>query len=312
MDNSRLLTNFLSRDRIIIQTLSVRKLIQSFLIVVGMFILGCGYKSPNIANTTPDDLSSPFSQYSQSVKDTFYITVALPPGYSEETQRRYPLVIVLDGNFYFPMMSSITKEYAVAGLLNQQIVVGVGYKSFHLMDSLRVRDYLFPKPLPSDELSGDAEGLNFYNYLTRELLPVIKNQYRTDNGSCSLLGHSFGGYFVLFALLTELKNNASNFSTFISASPSLWYNDFYLNQLPDYLSKQRHKKLNLLISVGALEDSTWSVKPVANLANEINKRNIKDLQFRSHIYDHLDHMDVPLTSFTRGLRDFMVARDTAN
>jgi predicted alpha/beta superfamily hydrolase len=118
-----------------------------------VFILGCEVKSPGDRSPGNDELSIHFNQYSQSVKDTFYIDVQLPSNYFEDTQRRYPLVIVLDGNFHFPMMESITKQYAIAGLLDQRIVVEVGYKSFIEMDSLRVRDYLFPKPLPSDELT---------------------------------------------------------------------------------------------------------------------------------------------------------------
>ena len=144
-----------------------------FLILTTMFILGCENKPRDPANESCNDLSKHLDQYSQSVKDTFYIDIQLPSNYFEDPQRRYPVVIVLDGNFYFPMMESIMEQYAFAGLLDRLIVVGVGYKSFSIMDSLRVRDYLFPKPLPTDELTADGGGLNFYNFLTAELLPLI-------------------------------------------------------------------------------------------------------------------------------------------
>ena len=64
----------------------------------------------------------------------------------------YPTVFLLDGNFYFPMMASTFRQYEIAGLLEPTIVVGIGYKSFTEMDSLRVRDYLYPAALPSDEI----------------------------------------------------------------------------------------------------------------------------------------------------------------
>ena len=52
-----------------------------------------------------------------------------------------------------------------------------------------------------------------------------------------------------------------------------------------------------------MEDSIWSVNPVKNLTTEIQKRNPKGLRFKSRIYSHLDHMDVAVLSFTKGLQE---------
>lgn len=202
--------------------------------------------------------------------------------------------LTLSINNYFFCRMLIEREHT--------ILVGVGYKSFKSMDSLRTRDYLYPKALPSDEMNVIGGGQNFLNYLTKELLPKIDSQYRTEKNNRALLGHSFGGYFVLYSLLNQLQNKTNDFKTFISASPTLWYNNFYLNQLPLHLSKNE-KPLGLFLSVGSMEDSTWSVKPVKELTTEVEKRNIKGLEFKSRIYNHLDHMDVAILSFTKGLQE---------
>ena len=245
-----------------------------------------------------------FTQFSAIVKDTFFINVQLPKGYSEDPENpdRYPTVFLLDGNFYFPMMASTFRQYEIAGLLEPTIVVGISYKSFTEMDSLRVRDYLYPAALPSDEINAAGGGNLFYDFLINELLPKIDAQYRTDKNNRALLGHSFGGYFVLYSLLNQLNNKTSYFKKFISASPTLWYNNFYLNQLPQQLDKNS-EQLGLFISVGQMEDSIWSVNPVKALTTEIQKRNLKRLQFKSRIYNHLDHMDVGILSFTKGLQE---------
>jgi predicted alpha/beta superfamily hydrolase len=158
--------------------------------------------------------------------------------------------------------------------------------------------------LPSDEITTDSGGLNFYTYLTKELLPEIDSQYRTDKNNRALLGHSFGGYFVLYGLLNQLQRKTNDFKTFVSASPTVWYNNFYLNQLPDQLTT-KGGPINLFISVGGNEDLTWSVTPVKDLSIEIQKRNIKELEFESRVYNHLDHMDVAVLSFTQGLQAIM-------
>ncbi|MCS6283744.1 MAG: alpha/beta hydrolase, partial [Dolichospermum sp.] len=221
-----------------------------------------------------------FSQYSESVKDTFYIDVQLPKEYEANPNKKYPTLVFVDGNFYFPMMSAIFHQYENAGLLEPFIVVAVGYKSFKTMDSLRIRDYLFPKALPSDELNADGGGQHFYDYITKELLPKIDSDFRTDKADRTLLGHSFGGYFVLYSLFHQSTNQTDDFKSFISASPTLWYNDFYLNKLPDQLSTTE-KNLGLFLSVGELEDSTWSVNPVRSLTRDLQKKQIKGLNFKS-------------------------------
>ena len=243
-----------------------------------------------------------FTQFSAIVKDTFFINIQLPKGYSENPDKHYSTVFLLDANFYFPMMASTFRQYEIAGLLEPTIVVGIGYKSFTEMDSLRVRDYLYPAALPSDEINAAGGGQLFYDFLINELLPEIDTQYRTDKNNRALLGHSFGGYFVLYSLLNQLNNKTSYFKKFISASPALWYNNFYLNQLPQQLDKNS-EQLGLFISVGQMEDSIWSVNPVKDLTTEIRKRNLKGLQFKSRIYNHLDHMDVAVLSFTKGLQE---------
>ena len=177
-----------------------------------------------------------------------------------------------------------------------------------LQESLRVRDYLYPESLPSDEIDAMGGGQNFQNYLTGQLLPKIDAQYRTDNNRRALLGHSFGGYFVLYSLLNQLQNKTNHFQTFISASPTLWYNNFFLNQLPEQLAKSE-KQLGIFLSVGGMEDSTWSITPVKNLTVEIQKRNIKGHSFVSRIYNLLDHLDVAVLSFTKGLQELAADKE---
>ena len=274
-------------------------------VVLVSFLLACSDKEHN---DDQNGIQIKFTQYSRFVNDTFHIQLQVPRDYYSKPDKKYPVVVLLDGNFYYPIMSSIVRQYEIAGLLPPVILVGVGYKSFIIMDSLRVRDYLFPKALPSDELESDGGGLNFYNYLTRELLPKVDGDYRTESANRTLLGHSFGGYFALYSLFHQATTNSNEFRNFISASPSLWYNNFYLNQLPEQLAKAE-RPVGLFLSVGEMEDSTWSVKPLADVTREIGKRKIKGLEFNSRIYNHLEHMDVAILTFTKGLQEMVKAKE---
>lgn len=267
----------------------------------GIILLACSTKENQVKQ---DTLLLKFSQYSESVEDTFYIDIQLPSEYHRDETKSYKTVYLLDGNFYFPMMASIISQHEIARLMEPVILIGVGYKNFKTMDSLRVRDYLYPKAIPSDEIISRGGGQKFNHFLTNELIPRIDSEFRTENDHRALLGHSFGGYFVLYSLLKQLENKTHNFSTFISASPVLWYNDFYLKYLPAVLGTSAND-VKLFVSVGGQEDSVWSVMPVKNLTAEIESNSVKQLEFKSHVYNHLDHMDVSLVSFTKGLQEFI-------
>ena len=64
--------------------------------------------------------------------------------------------------------------------------------------------------------------------------------------------------------------------------PTLWYNNFYLNQLPQLLDKssEQLEQTGIFISVGNMEDSIWSVNPLKDLTNEIQKRNLEGLNLK--------------------------------
>jgi len=118
------------------------KLVYSFFLVI-VLSTGCSPKEKTKANNEP---LIKFTQFSESVKDTFYIQVQLPNGYYKHPDKKYPTVFLVDGNFYFPMMASILNQYKIAGLLEPVILVGVGYKSFQIMDSLRIETTCIRRP----------------------------------------------------------------------------------------------------------------------------------------------------------------------
>jgi hypothetical protein len=276
-----------------------------FLLALILFptLISCSCSEKKEEDT--NSLTKEIAVYSGIVKDSFFITVQLPVDYYKDTSTNYPVVYVLDANFHFPILSSTIKQYELGGLLPSIILVGIGYKSFEQMDSLRVRDYMYPASLPSDEMNAVGGGKNFYDFITSQLVPYIDSNYNTEKNNRSLLGHSFGGYFSLYALLNQIENNRTIFKNFASASPSLWYNNFYLNQLTDKLSTRKNKDtLDIFITVGGLEDSIWNIEPFKKLAGNITNAKIKDIKFENKIYSDLEHMDVSSITFLKALLVF--------
>lgn len=173
------------------------------------------------------------------------------------------------------------------------------------MDTLRQRDYLYPEALPSDEMTTEGGGQRYLSFLSEELAPHLQQSYRVKAKQRTLLGHSFGGYFPLFALSAQAAQGSDAFQNFVAASPTLWYHDFYLNRLPEQLKNTAGMdSLHVWMSVGAREDSTWAIQPVLDLAQKLEDANLEHIQLHTRIYPDADHMDVALPSFIQGLRTF--------
>ena len=271
------------------------------LIAVAIILHSCTYKDEKVPG--PKELKNEWNVYSKDVGDSFVISIQLPDGYNKDNNSNYPTVYLLDANFYFPILAPTLKQYEKAGLLPPIILVGIGYKSFELMDSLRDRDDLYPAALPSDEIKTIGGGKKFYDFITNQLVPAIDSTYNTGKTNRSLLGHSFAGFFSLFALLNQVENNNTIFKNFAAASPSLWDNNFYLNQLKEKLKNRTNRDtLNVFTTVGGLENAEWDIGPGKKLADSIS--NIKDIKFQHKVYSDLGHMDVATISFVKALQEF--------
>jgi hypothetical protein len=85
----------------------------------------------------------------------------------------------------------------------------------------------------------------------------------------------------------------------------MWYNNFYLNQLPGKMKTiNKTDSINIFLSVGGLEDSTWSIAPVKNFARLVNDNAFQNIHVQYNIYSSLEHMDVAQLTFIKGLQQF--------
>ncbi|MHC8949814.1 alpha/beta hydrolase [Sphingobacterium hungaricum] len=276
---------------------------KSFLFILAALVSLTSCNQASEPQKKDSELQIDYALYSPSVKDSFYISLQLPLEYASASDKDYPVVYLTDGNFFGPMLGPILHQYEKGGLLPPLILASIHYKSFEAMDSLRVRDYLYPASIPSDEMRAVGGGQRFYQFITDELIPKIDSSYRTLSDKRTLLGHSFGGYFSLLALSEQIKNSRHDFNGFVAASPTLWYNNFYMKQL-DSLSKSipSADSLHLFLSVGGDEEPQWFVKPVNDLAKSLAAPTPKNLKTDVEIYSHLDHMNAGLVAFVKGLQ----------
>ncbi len=273
-----------------------------------IFAIGCT-KPQTPANSDLTEISalysSPISKmiYSSSVADSFKIFSSLPQNYLSDTTK-YPLVILLDGNAYF---EPVLAEFEL-GTLTQGypscVIVGVGYKDFATLDSLRGRDYTFPVAAPKDSFAISGGGERFKQFVDAELIPQLSKEFRIDKNNVTLAGHSLGGYFVLYHFFESTKQKKFSVKNYIAASPSLTYYDFYLNDRLKELSQQSSTiPVKLYTSMGTLEyDPVPAPNQFLIFKNGLDSLSTRTgTRIKADEYSNFNHMEAAIPGFMKGL-----------
>ncbi|PSN65016.1 siderophore esteras-like protein IroE-like protein [Corynespora cassiicola Philippines] len=140
------------------------------------------------------------------------------------------------------------------------IVVSIGYPETIADSPYSVnRGYDMQPPVcdtcpPAEQPGVPSNADNFITFIDDVLRPWVRDTVfpNAEFSRDALYGHSFGGLFVLYALLVR----PDLFDTFLSASPALfWNNDYILDQLEPLKTESNSSgtKPAFQISYGALE-----------------------------------------------------------
>ncbi|HJQ13007.1 MAG TPA: alpha/beta hydrolase-fold protein [Gemmatimonadaceae bacterium] len=184
------------------------KFARAAVIVVLCPLLAKG-QQPASANDRTTSLSS------RVLGESRTIDISLPRDYASTTER-YPVIVVLDGEFEHNIAASIARFYASTGMMPKAIAVGV--RNTHRTLDMTPPAVMGFTPPPEVEQSGGAK--KFLTFLGDELLPYLDKTYRTAPMRV-LVGHSLGGLFALHALALR----PGLFTGYVVMEPALWWNN---------------------------------------------------------------------------------------
>jgi enterochelin esterase-like enzyme len=190
------------------------------------------------------------SRFLQGERD---ISVYVPPGYEEQTERQYPLLILQDGqNLFDPATSFIrgktwrmaeTADDAIdAGEVEPLIIAGVANAG-----ERRLAEYT---PSRDMKLGGGNAG-QYALMVTRELLPFLRANYRLRSGAADtgIGGSSLGG---LVSLWIGLRH-AEIFGKLAVLSPSVWWNHRYILAYLNDVAPELVRRPRIWLDVGDQE-----------------------------------------------------------
>jgi predicted alpha/beta superfamily hydrolase len=227
--------------------------------------------------------------YSELIADSFRVFVSIPDDYYS-SEKKYPVLYVLDGDVAFGMASSIARYLQIGDNIPELIIVGIGYGGLDkAAGEKRRRDY---RPTPT----GGAE--NFLNFLNEQLIPYIDSKYRTIPDDRIVNGYSIGGLFAFYTLFTKPET----FNRYIIGSPSLTWDNYsiynYEENSPDKIGEI---KLSVFISVGSEESDEKYFNPIDKMVTQIQERNYPGVKLEAKVFDGSTHLMGPPESLTHGL-----------
>jgi predicted alpha/beta superfamily hydrolase len=255
----------------------------------------------------------------------YRITVGLPLGYAsapgerwpfDNLPEKWPVVYVLDGNWYFGLVTDIIRPMAWCGSTTDAIVVGIGYPedpnpTEALRTSFTRRDHdLTPvrdeavaqgmeashgRPVPN----GDAG--NFHKFIRDELIPFVEKTYRADPSRRILSGHSYGGLFALFGLF----ETPDLFETLIIGSPTVSYGDrFSFQQEAAFAEGHKRLPVKMYLFAGEQEEdlNDTTLTDTLRFAAILQSRNYEGLTLVKHVFADQNHCEVAAAGFQWGLK----------
>ncbi|MDP5138490.1 alpha/beta hydrolase-fold protein [Rheinheimera baltica] len=173
------------------------------------------------------------------------LVVYLPTGY-ENSQERYPVLYLTDGDIQGPHTAGTIDYLAKFEQMPPMIVIGIVNPP-----ETRARDLTVTPPEkqnPNQLENADR----FLAFVENEVIPFAKQQYRTLDYQ-ALSGTSHGGQFAINALVKR----PGLFNAVIAISPSLYWNNQQLLGLAEQALKSDQLQGHLYVSI-ANEEPTMT------------------------------------------------------
>ncbi len=224
---------------------------------------------------------------------TYRVFVSTPFG--AEAGRRYPVLYILDGNWYFAPASVNATESGGAGELEPAIIVGVAYptEDNDLVGRRRAFE-LTPWSPPGSAEGQYGGGDAMLRVLEEEIRPFVNARYPTDPARQILYGKSFGGLLVLRSLLT----NPGAYSTYIAASPAIGFDSgAILDDVPALAARLKKGSFKLRVLITAAGNEQYPRAIVTRLA----KIDPAKLHLEQAVIPDEGHVSVSLASVGRAL-----------
>ena len=211
--------------------------------------------------------------------------IQLPRSFNRDNKTKYPLIIVMDGDHLFNMVSGTVDYLSYWGDVPENIVVGIKQIDSRFKDS-SVLDNINNTPITSTA--------NFYDFIIQELIPYVSKNYRSSD-FIIVLGQERTANFINFFLL---KSNPF-IRGYITISPK-----FSKNMKKYLVQNLRETGSNILYTISSSKQDFETIyEDVLDFSNSLDSVSNKNLIFKSLIYENENHYTLPTLSVPKSIRE---------
>lgn len=229
---------------------------------------------------------------SSPTNDTDYlIHVNLPIGYKDNASQPYPVLYLFDPWYTFGTVTDQVKLLSYYGGFPDIITVGVGYSDMIEFSGQSKLDLLRGRDLCTDE-----QPQPFLDFLTETLILYIDSTYNAEPNDRTIMGHSCGGDFALYAFV----HAQGTFHRFVASSPGTGS-----PKRPVCINCELENRTDisgiLFLSSGEFEaGSVIYIEDAFSTLQDLSDTNL-NLTVSMEIFDDTDHLTVVPFALSRGL-----------
>lgn len=248
-------------------------------------------------SAVPDRVTLPGTELRQLKSSetgrSYDIYVRLPEEYTQ-SQKEYPVLYVLDGQWDFKLLDSIYGGLYYDQFVPEMLIVGITYSGENAdYGALRAMDYT---PVRDPFIPGSGDAPKFLAFFKEKLIPFIEEEYRADPSQRVLMGSSFGGTFTLYAMFSD----PTLFQGYVAASPAVVFGSRdAFKQEAAYAVDHQDLPVRLFLSVGEVESLRY---PVEEFMQVLRGRNYVGLELATRTIEGERHAGNKPEAFNRGLR----------
>ncbi|SDR67107.1 alpha/beta hydrolase-fold protein [Gramella sp. MAR_2010_147] len=204
------------------------------------------------------------------------------PGNYRNTERKYPVIYMHDGQNLFDKETSYVGEWEVDEILDsiktpEAIIVGIEHGGNKRIDELT--------PFPHEKYGGGKADV-YLNFILNNLKPHIDSTYRTlpDHENTGIFGSSLGGLVAYYAALKY----PNTFGMVGAYSPSFWFNDKIYDMTRE---SNLNTKTKFYFLVGT-EESEEMVPDLKRMIEVLKEKGIKNEKFKVKYVEGGKHNEV--------------------
>ncbi len=237
--------------------------------------------------------ASEVSAFTASNQRQYRIQVRFPGNYANQTSKKYPVILKIDGQWDFPLAASVLNNIYFDGQMPEALVIGVDWlDTSPNLNAARMRD-LSPVSVEGVEASGQAA--IFAKVLAEEIVPELARRYRT-NGQVYLLGGSLGANFATFVLFEQPQA----FSGAIAIGGNYRNSSAVYEQLiQKFKGSKALENKRLYLGVGAADSAA---SDVTTLAEKIQKAQFTGLNLKLDVLAGYGHSGMNVPGYAAGYK----------